>query len=885
MIVDEDTYLVHFGILRRSGRYPWGSGDTIPQRSRSFLDWIKDLRSQGLSDPEIARGQDMSTTELRALNSIALNQHKQAQISQAQALKDTGMSNVAIGKEMGLAESSVRALLVPGAKDKADLLTSTANMLKEQVKEKTYVDVGIGEELHIGISKEKLNIAVTMLKAEDYAVISIKLPQVGTAFDTEYKVLAPPGTTYGEVSRNRSLIRSATNFSEDGGRSFIKAQPPLPVNPKRVSVKHAEDGGAAADGVIYIRPGVKDLSIGDSRYAQVRVQVGDSHFLKGMAMYKDDLPDGVDLQFNTNKKNTGNDLDAMKKLSTKDPDLPFESIVRQRIKDGKVTSAMNIVGIKEGSGAEGSWDVWSKNLASQMLSKQSPALAKEQLAVTFERRQKELNEIMSLTNPTVKKKMLETFADSTDSAAVDLKAAALPRQRTRVLLPVNSLKETEVYAPGFRDGERVALIRYPHGGRFEIPELVVNNRHARAKGLLGDSRDAIGINSLVAQRMSGADFDGDAVVVIPNNSNKVKTSPALEGLKNFDPQASYPKYDGMPKMTTRMKQQEMGKISNLITDMTIKGAPNSDLARAIRHSMVVIDAEKHDLNYKLSAERNGIKQLKAEYQGGTRAGAATLISRAGSETRIPERKARPMKDGGPVDKITGRKVFVETGRMTRAKDGRTIAREQKFDKLAVTDDANLLSSGVRMEKIYADHSNRLKGLANQARLASLSTPPTRYSPSAKDAYATQVDSLNSKLTIAKRNAPRERQANILANTLIRAKRQANPDLDDSTIRKIKYQALTEMRTRTGAGKQRIEITQIEWDAIQAGAISNHRLTQILANADLESVRALATPRRDLLMTSAKTRRAQSMLASGYTRAEVADALGVSLTTLDTGTSE
>ncbi len=94
-----------------------------------------------------------------------------------------------------------------------------------------------------------------------------------------------------------------------------------------------------------------------------------------------------------------------------------------------------------------------------------------------------------------------------------------------------------------------------------------------------------------------------------------------------------------------------------------------------------------------------------------------------------------------------------------------------------------------------------------------------------------------------------------------------------------------MRTRTGAGKQRIEITQLEWDAIQAGAISNHKLTQILANADLESVRALATPRRDLLMTSAKTRRAQSMLASGYTRAEVADALGVSLTTLDTGTSE
>ena len=36
----------------------------------------------------------------------------------------------------------------------------------------------------------------------------------------------------------------------------------------------------------------------------------------------------------------------------------------------------------------------------------------------------------------------------------------------------------EIYAPNYRDGENVVLIRYPHGGIFEIPELIVNNKFA-----------------------------------------------------------------------------------------------------------------------------------------------------------------------------------------------------------------------------------------------------------------------------------------------------------------------------------------------------------------------------------------------------------------------
>lgn len=897
MIIDEEEHLAHYGILRRSGRYPWGSGGNGPQRpeSKQFLDWIKDMRDQGLTDAQIAKGVGITTTDLRALNSRARNEWKASQIAQAQTLKDKGYSNVAIGERMGLNESSVRSLLAPGAKDKTDALTATANMLKSQVDEKGLVDVGHGNETYLGISKERMNTALAVLKDQGYEVHTIPVPQLGTGKNTEVKVLAPPGTTWGDVKRNQDNIQAIQAFSEDGGRSFNRIQPPLPVSPDRVAVNHSqknakgeEIGGGLADGVIYVRPGVEDLSIGNSRYAQVRIQVGDKHYLKGMAVYKDDLPDGVDLLFNTNKPDTGDKFAAMKKLED-DPDLPFGSIVRQITKDGKVTSAMNIVGVKETSGIEGGWDEWSKTLSSQMLSKQSPVFAKQQLDLTYDRRKKEFDEIMALTNPTVRKRLLEDFAEGTDAAAVHLKAAAMPRQATKVILPINSLPDTEVYAPTFRDGERVALIRYPHGGTFEIPELTVNNRSRDAKKILGNAKDAVGINSKVAERLSGADFDGDTVIVIPNNSGKVRTSPALQQLKNFDPVREYPGYPGMKKMSSRTKGIEMGKVSNLITDMTIRGASHEKIARAVRHSMVVIDAEKHGLNYKLSAERNGIRDLVAEYQApyreSGRGGASTLISLARSEVRLPEMKPRPMKDGGPVDKKTGALVMVPTGRTRPGPNGQSVPVLKRYDRLAVTDDAETLSSGTRTEKVYADHSNRLKSLANQARLSSINTPPLKYSPSAKKAYSKEVSSLDSKLALAKRNAPLERQAQIIANAAVKARKAANPDLSPETLKKIKYQELETARIRTGAKRQQIVLTQDEWNAVQAGAVSNSKLEQILRNADMDVVRSLATPRSQTLMTPTKTTKARQLLDQGYTRAEVADRLGVSLTTLDTGVAE
>ena len=893
MQISEENYLAHIGVLRKSGRYPWGSGGTQNQRNKDFLAYVDDLRKQGFSDKEIVKGLNLnkdeadqiSTTDLRAARTIAKNQQQMAKISQAEKLKAKGMSNVEIGKKMGINESVVRSLLAPGAKDKADSLVAIANVLKAEVDEHTFVMLGKGVENHMGISVERLRAAVSILQEQGYKVHYGKVKQVGTGLDTSLKILGPPGSTGREAYAARDSLRLPASVSDDYGKTFsgnLGQLPPIKINPSRVGIVYGPDGGDKADGVIYIRKGVDDISLGGARYAQVRIAVGNGHYLKGMAMYKDDMPPGVDLQFNTNKTDTGNKLDAMKKV-TDDKDNPFGAVVSQirELKPdgtrGKLTSAMNIVN------EEGDWNTWSRSLSSQMLSKQSPALARAQLDMTFERRQNEFNSIMALTNPTVRKKLLEEFADGTDAAAVHLKAAALPRQNSRVILPLNSLKPSEIYAPGYNNGETVALVRYPHGGTFEIPELRVNNTSREGKSLLGDAVDAIGIHSTVAERLSGADFDGDTVLVIPQGgARRVNATPALDGLKDFNPRVTYAAYPGMKVITPKHMQKQMGDVSNLITDMTIKKASTAEIARAVKHSMVVIDSEKHKLNYRQSALDNNIAELKAKYQDG--GGASTLISQAGAEIRVPKRALRRVSEGGPIDPVTGAKVYTPTGKSYVDKSGKTVFNTDRSKRLAETDDASTLSSGTPIETVYVNHSNKLKAMANQARLELSKTPRLERSPSAAKVYAPQVKRLDAALNTALKNAPLERQAQVLANSTTRAKLDANPQMDNVQRKRIEGQALEEARIRMGAKKQRIVIEPDEWEAIQKGAISDSKLTSILNNADLDVVRELATPRSTVLMTSSKTARAQQMLASGYTRSEVAAQLGVSVSTLDQSVS-
>ena len=884
-IFSKVDYLMHYGKGHKdgghSGRYPWGSGEDPYQHQGGFNGYVKDLREKGFTDQEIAETLGIKTTELRQRIAIAKYEARAAQEAQVLKYHDQGMGPTAIGKKMGINESTVRNLLDPALKERNAVLKNVADSLATEVENKKFVDVGPGADIELGVTRTKLNTALTMLKDQGYEVIQVQVDQLGTDKKTTISVLCPPGTTYADVVNNKGDIKPVGLYFEDGGARTVQFKSPVSIDSDRVQIRYAEEGGKEKDGVIELRRGVDELSLGSNLYAQVRIGVDGTHYLKGMAVYGDNMPDGVDIIFNTNKHLGTDKMDVLKKMDKlpSETDSPGEvfgsTIKRQRNyigNDGKEhLSPVNIV--KD----EGDWSDWKKNLPSQFLAKQPVPLAKRQLNLDYANKQEELDEINKLTNPAIKRKLLMSFADECDAAAVHLQAAALPRQAYHAILPVPDMADNEVYAPNYRNGEKVALIRFPHAGTFEIPILTVNNHQASAEKMMKGAKDAVGINSKVADRLSGADFDGDAVLVIPTGNVNIRSTPALKGLEGFDPKEAYKGYPGMKVMSEVTKQKQMGIVSNLITDMTLAGANPDEMARAVKHSMVVIDAVKHKLDYKRSEKENGINELKQIYQrheDGSYGGASTLISRAKSEQRVNERK-RSYKP----DAETGKWTYTETGSYYTDKNGKKVFRQQKSTKMAETDDAFKLSSGTQMESVYATYANQMKALANEARKAYLSVESIPYSPSAKKTYAKEVASLTSKLNEALKNAPRERQAQVVANEIVKAQIESNPEMSNDKKKKIKGQALTEARAMVGAKKPKIDITDREWEAIQAGAISNNTLTKILANTDDKAFRERATPRSSSSLSSAKISAIQAKLAAGFTMQEVADAYGVSVSTV------
>ena len=870
--------LAHYGILRRSGRYPWGSGKDKYQRSLSFQGMVADLKKQGLSETEIARAFDMTTSQLRATKSMAANERKAEEVARCLTLKEKGLSNVAIGKKLGLPESTVRNYLKPNADARRDAAQSTADLVKAAVDKHKYVEFGSGVESILGVSSTQLSTSVAMLQSEGYRIEHAHIRQVGTKESTNIKVLVAPGVTRRELMEHLGDIHTlGVAVKPDGTK--LGLQKPTSLDSSRLKVRYAEDGGTSMDGTIQIRRGLKDLNLGESNYAQVRIPVDGTHYLKGMAIYSDDMPPGVDVIFNTNKSRDTPKMDTLKKLKD-DPDNPFGAVIKRQVfyNDGgkDKLSPINIVN------EEGDWKNWSKTLSSQFLSKQSTHMAKQQLGKAAKKRHDQFEEIMKLDNPAVRKRLLADFADGCDADSVNLKAAALPRQKSQVILPVPSLKPNEIYAPNYRDGETVCLVRYPHGGTFEIPTVTVNNKHKGAQAILGKTpKDAIGIHPEVAERLSGADFDGDSVVVIPVNSQvKVKTSPPLKGLQGFDPKAAYPGYPGMKRMGEKEKGKHMGVVSNLITDMTLGGASTEELSRAVRHSMTVIDAAKHGLDWKTSEADNDIRGLKKKYQGGR--GAATLISRARGPVYVDEIRLRKASEGGPIDPATGKKVWVKTGRSYTDKNGNIVKAQTKTQKLKVTEDAReLISDGNRpMEQLYAAYSNDMKALGNRARRELISTKIPRKNPDAAKRYAKEVDELKAAIKLASMNAPRERQAQIIANAVIRAK-TADREVSSEEYKKISRQAISAARLRTGASRKEslIELTDRQWEAIQAGALSASAMEAVVRYSDMEKLSDRAIPKANTSVSANVAMRAKAMARNGGTTSEIADALGISTSTV------
>lgn len=913
--LDENGALYHYGTPRHSGRYPWGSGENPYQRYANFKGNVERLREKGLTNTEIARSMGMTTSVFRAKLSMAEDELRKEKVAEATRLREKGYSMPAIAKRMGLPnESSVRSLLEPKSNARAEQTQKTIDMLKLAVEENRYVDVGGGVEKYLGVSNQKMKNAVLLMEEQGYKVSTIYQQQQGTGQRTRIKILTKEDVPYGEIAKNKDQLAIPNFRSEDHGYSFEPLEPPKAIDAKRILIRYGDEGGADRDGTLELRRGVDDISLGKALYAQVRVSVaedGDSthgtHYMKGMAYYSDDIPKGYDIVYNTKKpKGTDafgktSDTSVFKPIKKDaDPTNPYGATIRddkdlilaQRHyidKNGeKQLSCLNIVN------EEGNWGEWSKTLSSQFLSKQKPALIRSQLKEAYDIRKEEFDEINMLDNPAVKKKLMDSFAEDCDAAASHLKGASMPRQRTQVILPAPWLKEDEIVAFNFEDGEKLVGIRYPHAGTFEAAEFTVNNRDKKARELLsvkgedGQIRyatDAVMIHPKMAAKMSGADFDGDTIICLPNNDKRIVTRPILEGLRGFDTDMYQLKDDAPPVDQSHgfFKQREMGSVSNLITDMTIKGATDDELARAVRHSMVIIDAEKHHLDWRQSELDNGIAELKTRYQGGPKRGAATLISKASSED---DPKARRLitnpKRMTPEQRerfYNGEKIYEPTGRTYTNRAGKEVPSIVKSTKMMETNDAFTLSSGTVQETIYATHANKLKQLANDARKVSIFTEPFKYSPAAKQAYAEEVKSLNEKLYDAEMNRPLERKAQLLANKWVRAAKEADPSMDADDIKKLRGRKITEARLRVGAQKHNIEITPKEWEAIQARAVSNNTLNRILNNTDMDKVREYSMPKNQRVMSAAKISRAKSMRRQGRTTSEIAEALGVSTSTL------
>lgn len=880
-----------------SGRYRYGSGDSAYQHVKNFQTTVRTLRKKGMSDNEIAKSMQMNSTEFRSKISANREQVHAYEVAMAKKLAyapdgTRKMSNVAIALRLykdPKKESTVRNLLAEGQKRQNKIFENTKNTLIEELEKHRMLDVGPGVELNLGISETRLKNVLTQLEKEGYTVHrKFAVDQYGKATNqkTTIKVLTKGDIPTKEVYEHMDEIVPAgmDHFSDDRGESFKVRKPPESISSDRVFIRYAEDGGANKDGVIEIRRGVPDLSLGNANYAQVRIAVDGTHYLKGMCMYSDDIPKGYDVVFNTNKHvgtpkiNSDPEGKSVLKEMKNDPANPFGAnilpedklnLARNRTwtdaNGNEHESAIRIVN------EEGKWNDWSKNISAQMLSKQPPALAKRQLDLTYTSKREQLNDILALTNPTVKKKLLMEFADSCDSDAVHLKAYGFPGQAGKVILPVESLPPNQIYAPSYKTGTEVVLIRYPHASITEIPSLTVNNNHKESRKILGQAIDAVGISPKVAQQLSGADFDGDTVYVIPNQHGDIKHAKQFEALKDFDTKEAYPGYPGMKVISHAHQQKQMGVVTNLITDMTIAGAKPEELVKAIKHSMVIIDSEKHKLDWKRSENENDIRALIEKYQvksDGSVGGASTLISRAKSTTYINQRRFKG------IDPLTGEKIYEDTGKTNW--EGKLI--QEHSTQMADTKDARSLISGhnAMIERVYARYANQMKELALEARREYMRTPNLKYDPEARRLYSDEVASLNSKLTIAKQNAPLERQALILANVAVKQYLYDNPQLknDHGALKKLKGRTLNEKRQVTGALKQRVKFTDREWEAVQAGAVHDTFLKDLLRNADSKQVKQLSMPRTKTTMSSARKSLIQQRLSLGYTQGEIAEMLDI-----------
>lgn len=949
---------------RGSGRYAWGVGEKpyqhlgLPKFTTDFLEdeaKVKEKLGANATRTEVAKAMGMSSGQYDAYRGYAHKELWFAKRAAAIELCKTH-SQTEVAKILGeKSESNIRTYLNDEIAYRQGRVRNTAAELRKMVDGgDQYVGIGSGVPALMGVPQTTFDSSIKALEVEGYKTHVIELKQINNpANTTKHKVLTKGDVTKRDVYANLDKIKYPGVTSTDKGLNYLGQVKPKSVSSDRIGILYGPDGGTKKDGLIELRRGVPDISMGEQKYAQVRIAVDDKYYLKGMAVYSDKLPKGVDIVFNTNKENTGKKTDAMKKMEI-DPktgkvdwENPFKSTIKTGSdlkyssrfytdKDGKKQqSAINIVNEQD------EWSKWATNdtLPTQFLAKQPPALIQSQLKQVSDSQKARLKDIMSISNNTIKGIMLNNFAESCDKQSVHLKAAGLPRQTASVILPGPNVKEGEVFAPNYKNGEKIALVRYPHGGKFEIPILTVNNNNPMAKKMIGaDSTTAIGIHHTTAEQLSGADFDGDTVTCMPLNSRiNIKSQPAVKSLIDFEPKVAYKGFEGMKVISKKDSGTEMGKITNLITDMTMIGAPVSDVVDAVKFSMVAIDAHKHKLNIKQAEKDFHIKELKKKYRGSANAGASTLLSRSTSPTYILDRVEKRVSEMTPAEYKQwkeGYKIYKNTNKLSRGRDGLYTPRVQEVDALSLpntnytiakvnklTKDeynrylkgdktvlinknsqseeakrANMKSAfdltsggskknpGYLPEALYAKHSDELKEMARLARKEARNLPSDVVDLHAKKQYKDEVESIKNKLKTKEINSIKEKQATIDATLAIRENVRTQDYPDKKEYTKMASRVLAASREKYGKEKYKVSITDKELSAIEAHAITKTDIEKLVMSMDDASLERfqnrIVSKNTKTGLTPGQQALIKSKLKTGmYTQQEIADSFGVSLSTI------
>ena len=202
-VEEMNDILMHYGTPRHSGRYPYGSGKNPYQHTGDFLSRIDELKSKGLTDTEIAKAMGLTTTQFRIQRLLANDERRALEVERAKSLRSDGYNNREIARIMGYNnESSIRSLLNADSEARMNLARTTANKLKQQVDENGMIDVGVGAERYLGVSREKMNEALYILELEGYNCFGGGVPQVtNKGKQTNLQVLCPPGTPYKEITK------------------------------------------------------------------------------------------------------------------------------------------------------------------------------------------------------------------------------------------------------------------------------------------------------------------------------------------------------------------------------------------------------------------------------------------------------------------------------------------------------------------------------------------------------------------------------------------------------------------------------------------------------------------------------------------------------------